>query len=159
MKRIYLMMLTLASVASMYATEVTVTRCEGWLEAAMLQWSPVDGAAKYSVSYSGEGINGVAEDMLIRTYTGYVRCDIPGLKAGSYTLTVKALDDKNAEIATSTQQSVTVKTHNREGYAFTDGVVPGGYNMDGTPTARTSAPIQDWQTLSALVARIKHTHR
>ena len=135
MKRIYLMMLTLASVASMYATEVTVTRCEGWLEAAMLQWSPVDGAAKYSVSYSGEGINGVAEDMLIRTYTGYVRCDIPGLKAGSYTLTVKALDDKNAEIATSTQQSVTVKTHNREGYAFTDGVVPGGYNMDGTPKA------------------------
>lgn len=135
MKRIYLMMLTLASVASMYATEVTVTRCEGWLEAAMLQWSPVDGAAKYRVSYSGEGINGVAEDILIRTYTGYVRCDIPGLKAGSYTLTVKALDDKNAEIATSTQQSVTVKTHNREGYAFTDGVVPGGYNMDGTPKA------------------------
>ena len=135
MKRIYLMMLTLACVASMYATEVTVTRCEGWLEAAMLQWSPVDGAAKYSVIYSGEGINGVAEDMLIRTYTGYVRCDIPGLKAGSYTLTVKALDDKNAEIATSTQQSVTVKAHNREGYAFTDGVVPGGYNMDGTPKA------------------------
>jgi len=135
MKRIYLMMLTLASVASIYATEVTVTRCEGWLESAMLQWSPVDGAAKYSVSYSGEGINGVAEDMLIRTYTGYVRCDIPGLKAGSYTLTVKALDDKNAEIATSTQQSVTVKAHNREGYAFTDNVVPGGYNMDGTPKA------------------------
>ena len=128
-------MLTLASVASIYATEVTVTRCEGWLESAMLQWSPVDGAAKYSVSYSGEGINGVAEDMLIRTYTGYVRCDIPGLKAGSYTLTVKALDDKNAEIATSTQQSVTVKAHNREGYAFTDNVVPGGYNMDGTPKA------------------------
>lgn len=135
MKRIYLMMLTLASVASIYATEVTVTRCEGWLESAMLQWSPVDGAAKYSVSYSGEGINGVAEDMLIRTYTGYVRCDIPGLKAGSYTLTVKALDDKNAEIASSTQQSVTVKAHNREGYAFTDNVVPGGYNMDGTPKA------------------------
>ena len=135
MKRIYLMMLTLASVASIYATEVTVTRCEGWLESAMLQWSPVDGAAKYSVSYSGDGINGVAEDMLIRTYTGYVRCDIPGLKAGSYTLTVKALDDKNAEIATSTQQSVTVKAHNREGYAFTDNVVPGGYNMDGTPKA------------------------
>ena len=135
MKRIYLMMLMLAGVASMYATEVTVTRCEGWLESAMLQWSPVDGAAKYSVSYNGEGISGVAEDMLIRTYTGYVRCDIPGLKAGSYTFTVKALDDKNAEIATSAEQDVTVKAHNREGFAFTDGVVPGAYNMDGTPKA------------------------
>ena len=155
MKRIYLMMLTLASVASMYATEVTVTRCEGWLEAAMLQWSPVDGAAKYSVSYSGEGINGVAEDMLIRTYTGYVRCDIPGLKAGSYTLTVKALDDKNAEIATSTQQSVTVKTHNREGYAFTDGVVPGGYNMDGTPKANAKIIYVTENTVNTVTCEVR----
>ncbi|MBQ2534843.1 MAG: pectate lyase, partial [Prevotella sp.] len=64
-----------------------------------------------------------------------VRCDIPGLKAGTYSLVVKALDDKGAELATSAAQSVTVKAQNREGYAFTEGVVPGGYNMDGTPKA------------------------
>ena len=136
MKRLYLILLTLVSVASTYATDaITVTRQEGWLETAMLQWTPVEGAAKYSVSYAGEGISGTADDMLIRSYTGYVRCDIPGLKAGTYSLTVKALDEKGAELATSAAQSVTVKAQNREGYAFTEGVVPGGYNMDGTPKA------------------------
>ena len=136
MKRIYLILLMLAGMAGTYASNaITVTSQEGWLETAMLQWTPVEGAAKYSVSYSGEGISGTADDMLIRTYTSYVRCDIPGLKAGTYSLTVKALDDKNAEIAVSAAQSVTVKAQNREGYAFTEGIVPGGYNMDGTPKA------------------------
>ncbi len=136
MKRIYLIVLLLAGMAGMYAqTSVNVTKSEGWLETAMLQWTSVSGATKYSVSYSGEGISGVADDMLIRSYGDYVRCDIPGLKAGTYSLVVKALDDKGAELATSAAQSVTVKAQNREGYAFTEGVVPGGYNMDGTPKA------------------------
>ena len=136
MKRIYLIVLLLAGMAGMYAqTGVNVTKSEGWLETAMLQWTSVSGATKYSVSYSGEGRSGVADDMLIRSYGDYVRCDIPGLKAGTYSLVVKALDDKGAELATSAAQNVTVKAQNREGYAFTEGVVPGGYNMDGTPKA------------------------
>ena len=128
-------MMMLCMVAGVSAAEVSVTKSEGWLETAMLQWSPVEGAAKYGVSYSGEGISGVAADMLIRSYTGYVRCDIPGLKAGSYTLTVKAFDSNDKEIAASSEQQVTVMAQNREGYAFTENIVPGGYNMDGTPKA------------------------
>ena len=136
MKRIYLLLLMLAMVTSSFATnEITVTRKKGWLETAVLQWTPVEGATKYSVIYSGEGISGMADDMLIRSYSGYVRCDIPGLKAGSYTLTVRAWDDNGEEIAVSDPQVVTVKGQNREGFAFTDNVVPGGYNMDGTPKA------------------------
>ena len=135
MKRFYALMMTLVMLTGAKATEINVTRCEGWLETAMLQWTPADGAARYSVTYAGEGISGVAKDMLIRTYTGYVRCDIPGLKAGEYTLTVKALDKNDTEIATSAEQKVTVQAQNREGFAFTEGVVPGGYNMDGTPKA------------------------
>lgn len=136
MKRIYLIALLLACMAGMYAqTGVNVTKSEGWLETAMLQWTSVSGATKYSVSYSGEDISGKADDMLIRSYSDYVRCDILGLKAGTYSLVVKAYDDKGAEIATSAAQSVTVKAQNREGYAFTGDVVPGGYNMDGTPKA------------------------
>ena len=136
MKRIFLILSLFAVMANLYATDaISVIRQKGWLETAMLQWTPVEGAAKYSVSYSGEGVSGNADDMLIRTYPDYVRCDIPGLKAGAYTLTVKALDDKGNELAVSAAQSVTVMAHNREGYAFTEGVVPGGYNMDGTPKA------------------------
>ena len=33
-------MLTLAMTASMYATEINVTRAEGWFETAVLQWTP-----------------------------------------------------------------------------------------------------------------------
>lgn len=145
MKRIYLIMLTLAMTASMYATEINVTRAEGWFETAVLQWTPVEGAVKYSVSYSGEGLSGSADDMLVRIYDGYVRCDIPGLKAGNYTLTVKAFDDANNEIAISENQSCTVKAYKREGFAFCEGgdartpYVPGAYNMDGTP--KTGAKI------------------
>ena len=136
MKRFYLTLLMFAMVVCSFATDViTVTRQRGWLETAMLQWTPVEGAAKYSVNYSGEGISGVADDMLIRSYTGSVRCDIPGLKAGTYTLTVKAMDSNGDEIAVSAAQTITVKAHDREGFAFTNNVVPGGYNMDGTPKA------------------------
>ena len=123
MKRIFLILSLFAVMANLYATDViSVIRQKGWLETAMLQWTPVEGAAKYSVSYSGEGVSGNADDMLIRTYPDYVRCDIPGLKAGAYTLAVKALDDKGNELAVSAAQSVTVMAHSREGYAFTEGV-------------------------------------
>ena len=77
MKRIFLILSLFAVMANLYATDViSVIRQKGWLETAMLQWTPVEGAAKYSVSYSGEGVSGNADDMLIRTYPDYVRCDI-----------------------------------------------------------------------------------
>lgn len=136
MKRNFLILLMFAMMANLYATNViTVIRQKGWLETAMLQWTPIEGATKYSVSYSGEGISGIADDMLVRSYPDYVRCDIPGLRAGTYTLIVRAFDDKGTEMAVSDAQSVTVRSHNREGYAFTENVVPGGYNIDGTPKA------------------------
>ena len=135
MKKIYSLMLMLFVIMGAKAADVNVTRSEGWLETAMLQWTPVEGAARYSVSYSGEGLSGTADDMLIRTYEGYVRCDIPGLKAGTYSFTVKSYDANDAEIGASSVEGVTVQAVKREGYAFTDGVVPGGYNLDGTPKA------------------------
>lgn len=102
MKRNFLILLMFAMMANLYATNViTVIRQKGWLETAMLQWTPIEGATKYSVSYSGEGISGIADDMLVRSYPDYVRCDIPGLRAGTYTLIVRAFDDKGTEMAVS----------------------------------------------------------
>ena len=134
-KKLFSMMIMFCVFAGAMATEVTVTRCEGWIETATIQWTAVKGAAKYGVSYSGEGVSGNADDMLIRSYEGYVRCDIPGLKAGNYSLTVTAYGESGEVLLTSDAKSVKVKAQNREGYAFTEGVVPGGYNMDGTPKA------------------------
>lgn len=136
MKKIFsTLFAVLMAVGSLHATTVSVTKASGWLETAMVQWTAVDGVARYEVAYSGEGINGVTDNQLVRFYADYVRADIPGLKAGSYSLTVKAYDEGNNLIASSDAQNVSVKAINREGYAFTEGVVSGAYNLDGTPKA------------------------
>ena len=117
------------------AEVVNVTLTKGWIETAMLQWKAVEGASRYAVEYSGEGTQGVSDDQLVRYYDGYVRADIPGLKAGNYTLTVKAYKEDGTEIAASAPQSVSVNAIKREGFAFTEGIVPGAYALDGTPKA------------------------
>lgn len=157
MRRLYLFWLMFVMMANLYATgTISVIRQKGWMETAMLQWTSVYGAAKYSVSYSGEGISGIADDMLIRSYADYVRCDIPGLKAGTYTLTVKALNKEGDEIAVSAEQSVTVKAHNREGYAFTEQMVPGGYNMDGTPKANAKIIYVTANTVNTVTCEVSN---
>ena len=135
MKRIFSSVMMLAVMTAVMAAEVNVTRCEGWIETASIQWAAVEGAARYGVSYACEGVNATADDMLIRTYDSYVRCDIPGLKAGSYSLTVTAYGKNGEAIAKSEARNVETIALTREGYAFTDGAVPGGYNLDGTPKA------------------------
>ena len=83
-----------------------------------------------AVSYSGT-ISGTltGEDFtyLVRDYNGGVRIDIPGVKAGTYTLTVTT---KNGTV---TKSGINVTEQDRSGYAhfnYTDGV--GAYNDDGT---------------------------
>ena len=115
------------------ASALTIINEEGWLETAYATWQPVEDATKYEVFYTGEGINlQLVDECLVRQYAVYYRVDVPGLKAGSYTLTVKALNSDGKVLSEATTQPLTVKAHNREGYAFTEGYVPGGYNLDGT---------------------------
>lgn len=119
------------SVSSSHA--LTFLNQQGWFESISAQWTAVDGAKTYKVYYSGEGIaNAEADACLVRQYAEGIRVDVPGLKAGSYTLTVVALDANGNELERSTTEPVSVKAHNREGFAFTEGVVPGGYKADGT---------------------------
>lgn len=115
------------------AKAITFVTQKGWLETAYAEWKPVSEAAAYHVYYSGEGItNQQVDDRLVRLYADCVRVDVPGLKAGNYTLTVVSVDENEQEIDRGTTETLTVKAHNREGFAFTDGYVPGGYNLDGT---------------------------
>ncbi|WP_343696332.1 hypothetical protein [Flavobacterium sp.] len=47
-------------------------------------------AQTYNVYYTGEGIvDRKIDNQLIRSYGTYFRADIPGLKAGSYTVKIK----------------------------------------------------------------------
>lgn len=116
--------------AGAYA-QVTLGSAEGWLESAYAEWVP-DGSDSYNVYYSGAGASNVKVDaQLIRKYGSKYRVDVVGLKAGSYMLKVASVKG-GKEIASTTSKSLTVKAHDRAGFAFSNGRVPGAYKADGT---------------------------
>jgi pectate lyase len=110
-----------------------ITETGGWLESAFVKWTPVTGADSYNVYYSGGGLTNIKIDtQLIRSYGTYFRADILGLKAGIYTITIKSVT-AGVEGAGTTTSNITVIAHDRTGFAFDSGRVPGGYKADGTP--------------------------
>ncbi|MHC0444217.1 pectate lyase family protein [Flavobacterium sp. 3-218] len=111
----------------------TINEASGWLESAFVKWQPVSGAQTYNVYYTGNGFTDKKiDDQLIRSYGSYFRADIPGLKAGTYTVKVKPVINGNEGTGTTTG-SLTVAAHDRNGFAFESGRIPGGYKADGTP--------------------------
>ena len=111
--------------AGAYA-QVTVNKAEGWLESAYAEWAPVSGAASYNVYCDGNKI----DNQLIRSYGSYMRADVLGLKGGSHTLKIAPV--VNGVEGSAVTKSVTVLAHDRSGFAFSNGRVPGAYNADGT---------------------------
>lgn len=110
-----------------------ITEASGWLESAFVKWQPVSNAQTYNVYYTGEGVvDRKIDTQLIRSYGSYFRADIPGLKAGSYTVKIKPVIS-GVEGTGTTTSSLTVKAHDRSGFAFANSRVPGAYNADGTP--------------------------
>ena len=64
-----------------------INEAAGWLESAFVKWQPVSNAQTYNVYYTGNGFTDKKIDnQLIRSYGSYYRADIPGLKAGTYTV-------------------------------------------------------------------------
>lgn len=136
MKKILLYIIFLFASVNVWS-QITITESGGWLESAFVKWAPFAGASSYNVYYTGGGQTDVKLDrQLIRSYGTYFRADALGLAAGSYTLKVIPVVSANENIANAAiTTSLIVKSHNREGFAFADGVIPGAYNMDGTPKA------------------------
>lgn len=111
--------------------QVTLGDAAGWFESAYVEWTD-SGADSYNVYYSGAGKSDVKIDAeLIRKYGSKFRADVLGLKAGDYTLKVVPVKG-GAEQTAATTKTLSVKAHDRAGFAFSGGRVPGGYNADGT---------------------------
>ncbi|SMG44520.1 pectate lyase [Fibrobacter sp. UWB13] len=111
--------------------QVSLQTASGALESAYAEWAS-DGSDSYNVYYSGAGASDVKVDApLIRKYGSKYRVDVVGLKAGNYTLKVASVKG-GKETASTTSKSLTVKAHDRAGFAFSNGHVPGAYNADGT---------------------------
>lgn len=114
------------------AQSVTITEAKGWLESAIVKWDPVSGADSYNVYYTGGGVvNKKIDTQLIRSYGTYFRADVLGLAAGDYTIKVAPVISGVEGSATETS-SVKVLPHDRTGFAFYGGRVPGAYKADGT---------------------------
>jgi len=131
-----LLILTLFFVSiQTWAQQVQINEASGWLESVFVKWQPVSNAQTYNVYYTGNGlVDKKIDDQLIRSYGSYFRADIPGLKAGTYTVKVKPVIS-GTEGTGATTSTLTVLAHDRNGFAFDGGRVPGGYNADGTPKA------------------------
>ena len=106
---------------------------KGQPETATVSWTPVSNVKSYEATVQGNGVNTKVDDHLIRQYHDYIRVDVPGLKSADYTITIKALDASGTTIDEGTTATLSVVPQNREGFAFFNDVVPGGYNSDGTP--------------------------
>ena len=131
-KNLLLLSFLLVSI-QIWSQQIQITESSGWLESAFVKWQPLSNAQTYNVYYTGNGlVDKKIDDQLIRSYGSYFRADIPGLKAGTYTVKVKPVIS-GAEGTGSTTSNLTVVAQDRNGFAFDGGRVPGGYNADGTP--------------------------
>ncbi len=133
MKRILFFLFHFLAMASLQAQSLTITESGGWLESAYVKWQPVDSALSYNVYFSGEGISDrKIDDLLIRNYDTYYRADILGLKPGTYTISVFPVFSAGEGESTVTGP-LDVAAHDRTGFAFVNGRMPGAYKADGTP--------------------------
>lgn len=133
MRKILVGLTIVLSSFQIFAQSVVLSESVGWLETAFVKWQPLPDAESYNVYYSGMGKTNVKIDkQLIRNYGSYFRADILGLQAGSYTFNIAAVVS-GVEHAGSTTASITVLPHDRTGFAFANGRIPGAYNADGTP--------------------------
>lgn len=133
MKKNLLFMTVFLMTVQLWAQTIQINEASGWLESAFVKWQPVSGAQTYNVYYTGNGLTDQKiDDQLIRSYGSYFRADIPGLKAGTYTVKVKPVVN-GTEGTGATTGNLTVTAHDRNGFAFEGGRVPGGYKADGTP--------------------------
>ena len=118
------------------AVEIIATS-QSELEEAYVTWKIDKNAKWYNVYIKASGSANYTklDAPLVRKYSDYFRADAVGLAKGTYDFKVVPVltdgteaDEKYAAEATK----INVKSHQRYGYAFIDGNVPGAYNMDGT---------------------------
>lgn len=131
MKRLLILPFLLASFF-VYA-QVTITKSGGWFESAYVEWLPVNNAERYNVYFSGAGVvDRMIDDQLIRSYGGYFRADLLGLASGEYSVKIAPVVNGQESVA-AVADKILVTAHDRTGFAFSNGRLPGAYKRDGTP--------------------------
>lgn len=107
---------------------VKINATTGYAEGMYATWGAVSGATGYNVYVDGTQI----DSMLIRQYSGYLRADAVGLKAGSHTMKVVPIISGKEDTSKSAEGTASVYAHDRSGFGFVNGTSSGAYNDDGT---------------------------
>lgn len=133
MKKSLLFFVVLCTFMSARAS-VQIIHEAGWLESALVEWSPSTEYNDYNVYVRPEGGEyKVIDKTLIRSYGHYFRADALGLPAGNYQLKVVPIKDEAEVTAEASETSVlAVRAHDRRGFAhsnWTQGV--GAYKDNG----------------------------
>ena len=110
------------------SASVVISKSEGYEEAGYVQWGAVTGAGGYNVYVDGVQI----DSMLIRQYSGYLRADALGLKAGSHTFKVIPVISGKEDTSKGAEATVTAIANDRSGFGWVNGTSSGAYNEDGT---------------------------
>lgn len=100
----------------------------GYGEGMYAMWSSVSGASGYNVYVDGTQI----DSMLIRQYSGYMRADAVGLKAGSHTMKVVPVVGGKEDTSKAAETKANAYAHDRSGFGFVNGDSSGAYNKDGS---------------------------
>ena len=118
---------------------ITINEAAGYNEGMYAEWAPVAGADGYIVyvSSSQDGPWDAIDNELVRQYPTYYRADALGLAAGEYYMKIAAVTVSGDEVDEENPVAYailkcTVTATDRSGFAFTNGMVPGAYNADGT---------------------------
>ena len=117
-----------SAVTAFAADSVSILQSVGFAEGIYATWSAVSGADGYNVYVDGVQI----DSMLIRQYAGYMRADAVGLTAGTHTMRVVPVISGKEDASKASETKADAYAHDRSGYAFADGHMPGAYNSDGT---------------------------
>lgn len=133
MKKFFVFTLVLCSCLSINAS-VHIKSAEGWLESAFVEWTNSGEYSDYNVYVRPEGGSYTQLDkQLLRSYSKSFRADALGLPAGNYQMmVVPVANDAEVESAASETGILTVRAHDRRGFAhsnWTKGV--GAYKDNG----------------------------
>lgn len=121
MKKIFVFTLVLCSCLSINAS-VHIKSAEGWLESAFVEWTNSGEYSDYNVYVRPEGGSYTQLDkQLLRSYSKSFRADALGLPAGNYQMkVVPVANDAEVESAASETAILTVRAHDRRGFAHSN---------------------------------------
>ena len=123
--------------------QVSLIQSTGWLESAYVEWNEAKNAVSYNVYVKKADAADTSyeklDNELVRKYKTsdssavYYRADALGLAAGSYVLKVVPVagGTEQADSAAVTE-ALSVKAHDRTGFAWTNGEANGAYRDNGT---------------------------